>query len=156
MRRLLTVLLALVSFALCAEETVPLEFVGSFSSERFPGEHYYLTEAWLWKQHSEYVGVFFVYAGLGGDGPVRPMIVKIDKSTGGQGKDFSFNAGSFSFMGHFDSDRITGNLKNGSDNWDGGQDKTILASGTHVQTIANPGNTLHTYKEWIQWANALE
>ena len=91
-----------------------------------------------------------------GEGPVHPMIVKIDKSVGGRNKDFTFNASSFSFIGHFNSNSISGNLTNGGGNWDGGSDKTVFTQGTNIQTIANPGNSLHTYHQWLQWVNSLD
>jgi hypothetical protein len=156
MRRTSILWLAIVSFALYAAETDSLEYVGSYSNQRFTGEHYYLTEVWLWKEGPTYVGVFLAYGGLGGDGPVRPMVVKIDKTLGGQGGEFSFFAQGFSFVGRFDSGRIVGNLKNGSDNRDGGEVKTVLSAGTNVQTIINPGPTLSSLKEWSHWVSGLK
>ena len=84
------------------------------------------------------------------------MIIKIDNTVGKRNEEFTFNASSFSFVGHFNSDSIAGNLKNGSENWDGGEDKTIFTRGTNIRTMTNPGNSIQTYQQWLQWANTLD
>jgi hypothetical protein len=156
MKVLLFICLIIFSVQGCTEDSDNIKYIGSYSSEKYPGEHYLLTELWLWEKDGEIIGLFFVYAGLGGEGPVHPMIVKIDKSVGGRNKDFTFNASSFSFIGHFNSNSISGNLTNGGGNWDGGSDKTVFTQGTNIQTIANPRNSLHTYHQWLQWVNSLD
>jgi hypothetical protein len=156
MKALLFICLLIYSLQGFAENSDNIKYVGSYSSEKYPGEHYLLTEVWLWEKDAELIGLFFVYAGLGGEGPVHPTIFKIDKSIGGLNKDFTFNASGFSFTGQFQSNSISGNLINGGRNWDGGSDKTIFTQGTNIQTIANPGKSLHTYEQWLQWLYSIE
>lgn len=132
-----------------------IEYIGSFTNERFTEEHYYLSEIWLWKKESKIFGVFLEYGGLGGDGPVKPMAAKIENSSSGANSAFEFTASGFHFVGVFTSNTISGNLTNGSENWDGGREKTIFSAGTNIKTIVNPGKNIKTFQHWQQWVNTV-
>jgi hypothetical protein len=154
MKYIIYVLLALLSVSVKSEEN-DFKYFGSFTSERYTQEHYYLTEFWLWEKEAELIGLFFVWGGLGGSGPVKPMSIMIDNASK-NGEEFTFNASSFSFVGHLRDKEISGNLTNGDENWNGGEDKIVFTQGSNIQTVKNPSSSLKDSQQWLQWVNTLE
>jgi hypothetical protein len=155
MKYLQLIILTFLSFSVTAEED-SFKYYGSYTSERYTEEHYYLTEFWLWEKDSEFIGLFFVWGGLGGNGAVTPMIIKIDSANLKPEKDFTLKASSFVFVGNFKNESIIGDLTNGGANWNGGVDNIIFISGTNIKTIQNPGASLKTYQQWNKWVTTLD
>ncbi len=143
--------------AASSENSIPIDYIGSYTKLRFSKEHAYISEVWLWQRKDQIIGLYINGSALQGD-PYYYTINLIENTTGNIGQNFSFNTKYFKFTGKFNPPIIEGLLTQGSEIiWGGieGSNVITLTKGTSITKIKNPEGSYKTYSSWLNWVDTL-
>jgi hypothetical protein len=126
-----------------------VEFLGSFSKERFTEEHYYFYQLDIWRDGEKLFGFYAFYAGLQGDPKGTMNSWRIAGGLKGKSVSLESEHVNFAFSGNLSESGISGQW---SDSMTKGTNVTLQKQPAAQIVPALSKAPLGSYEAWLQWA----